>query len=57
MIDTILWLVDDSNFLSVAVNKDTLGPDAPISLDTNGLSILLPGLKKYGNKGKCMTNF
>lgn len=28
-----------------------LGPNAPISLDTTGLSILLPGLKKYPGKG------
>lgn len=51
MIDTLLWLVDDSNILSAAVTKEQLGPNPPIDLDTSGLAILLPGLKKYPNKG------
>lgn len=51
MLDTLVWLIDDSNVLSVAVTKDMLGPNAPISLDTTGLSILIPGLKKYPGKG------
>lgn len=53
MIDTLVWLVDDSNILSAVITKDTLGPNAPIALDTTGLSILMPGLKKYPNKGTC----
>ena len=51
MIDTLLWLVDDSNILSVNVTKEQLGPNPPIDLDTSGLAILLPGLKRYPNKG------
>ena len=57
MIDTLVWLVDDSNFVSAVITKDTLGPDAPIALDTTGLSILMPGLKKYPNKGTLYLNF
>ena len=52
MLDTLVWLVDDSNILSFAVTKDMLGPDAPISLDTTGLSILMPGLRRFPGKGK-----
>jgi len=51
MLDTLVWLIDDSNFLSFAVTKEMLGPDAPISLDTNGLSILMPGLRRFPGKG------
>lgn len=51
MLNTILWLIDDSNLLSFVVTKDQLGPNAPISLDTEGLSIILPGLRKYPGKG------
>lgn len=51
MLDTLVWLIDDSNILSVAITKEMLGPDAPISLDTTGLSILMPGLRKYPGKG------
>ena len=51
MIDTILWLIDDSNILSITITKDQLGPNPPIALDTDGLAILLPGLTKYGHKG------
>lgn len=50
MLDTLVWLIDDSNILSFAVTKDMLGPDAPISLDTNGLSILMPGLRRFPGK-------
>lgn len=50
MLDTVMWLVDDSQILSAAVTKDQLGPNPPINLDTSGLAILLPGLKKYPNK-------
>jgi hypothetical protein len=52
MLDTIIWLIDDSNLLSFVVTKDELGPNPPLSLDTDGLSILLPGLRKYSGKGK-----
>ena len=50
--NTILWLIDDSKILSLVVTKDTLGPNPPIDLDTRGLSILLPGLGKWGKRGK-----
>lgn len=50
MIDTILWLIDDSNILSAVITKDQLGPNPPITLDTDGLSIILPGLRKYPGK-------
>ncbi len=56
MLDTIMWLVDDSQVLSAAVTKDQLGPNPPINLDTSGLAILLPGLKKYPNKGNLKKN-
>ena len=52
MVDTIVWLVDDSNLVSQIITKQQLGPNPPITLDTNGLAILLPGLRKYPNKGK-----
>lgn len=52
MLDTLVWLIDDSNILSFAVTKEMLGPDAPISLDTTGLSILMPGLRRFPGKGK-----
>lgn len=51
MLDTLVWLIDDSNVLSVSINKDMLGPDAPIALDTTGLSILIPGLRRFPGKG------
>lgn len=51
MIDTIMWLVDDSKILSVNVSKYNTKAALPIDLDTSGLAILLPGLKKYPNKG------
>ena len=51
MLNTILWLIDDSNLLSFVITKDQLGPNPPITLDTEGLSIILPGLRKYPGKG------
>jgi hypothetical protein len=51
MVDTLVWLVDDSKLLSQIITKEQLGPNPPITLDTNGLAILLPGLRKYPNKG------
>jgi hypothetical protein len=57
MIDTILWLIDDSNILSAVITKDQLGPNPPITLDTDGLSIILPGLRKYPGKGINFTIF
>lgn len=57
MIDTILWLIDDSNLLSLTVTKEQLGPNPPIMLDTDGLAILLPGLSKYPHKGKFLGYF
>lgn len=51
MVDTLVWLVDDSNLLTRIITKKDLGPNPPITLDTNGLAILLPGLRKYPNKG------
>ena len=57
MMDTILWLIDDSNLLSAVVTKDQLGPNPPITLDTDGLSIILPGLRKYPGKGNNLLIF
>jgi hypothetical protein len=51
MVDTLVWLIDDSNLVSRVVTKKTLGPNPPIDLDTYGLSILMPGLKAFGKKG------
>ena len=51
MVDTLVWLIDDSNLVSTVVTKETLGPNPPIDLDTYGLSILMPGLKTFGKKG------
>lgn len=56
MLNTLVWLIDDSNILSFAVTKEMLGPNAPISLDTNGLSILMPGLRRFPGKGKILIN-
>ena len=52
MMNTIMWLVDDSKILSLNVTQKDLGPDPPIDLNTKGLTILLPGLSKWGEKGK-----
>lgn len=57
MVDTLVWLIDDSNMVSKAVTKETLGPNPPIDLDTYGLSILMPGLKAFGKKGSFMLIF
>jgi hypothetical protein len=57
MIDTLVWLIYDSNALSFVANKATLGPNPPISLDTTGLSILMPGLKKFPGKGNILLIF
>jgi hypothetical protein len=51
MLDTIIWLVGDSNVASGVVSKESHGSNIPISLDTSGLAILLPGLKKFPNRG------
>ena len=54
MMNTIMWLVDDSKVLSLVVTQKDLGPDPPLDLTTKGLSILLPGLSKWGDKGKIL---
>ena len=51
MVNTLLWLIDDSNILSLQVTNDDLGPTPPIALNTLNLSIILPGMKKWNNKG------
>jgi hypothetical protein len=50
MVDTLVWLIDDSHNLTSVITKDTLGKNAPIDLDTYGLSILMPELKKFGKR-------
>lgn len=44
MVNSVLWLIDDSQALSINVTNDKLPPDAPIELNTLNLSILIPGL-------------
>ena len=56
MIDTLVWLIDDSNLVSAVVTKETLGPNPPIDLDTYGLSILMPELKKFGKRSTFRLN-
>lgn len=56
MVDTVMWLVDDSKFLTFNVSKYNVQAPLPIDLDTLGLAILLPGLKKYGKKGIYLYN-
>ena len=52
MVNTILWLIDDSEILKLAVTNDMLGPNPPIALNTLNLSIILPGLqKKWAHRG------
>lgn len=50
MLNTIMWLVDDSKILKLNVTQKDLGPSPPIDLDTRSLSILLPGLSKWGKR-------
>ena len=56
MMNTIMWLVDDSKILSLNVTQKDLGPDPPIDLNTKALTILLPGLSKWGEKGNFLNN-
>ena len=51
MINTLLWVIDDSHLLEVNVTNKDLGPAPPILLNTTNLSILLPGITKWKNKG------
>ena len=52
-LNTVLWLVEDSNLLNLVVTNDMLGDNPPIALNTTNLSILMPNLKeKWPNKGK-----
>lgn len=51
LVNTLLWVIDDSNVLSLTLTNDDLGPNPPIALNTNNLTILLPGMKKWTNKG------
>lgn len=50
MMNTIMWLVEDSKILSINVTNEKLGDNPPIELNTLNLSILIPGLLKYGRK-------
>lgn len=47
MMNSILWLIDDSKVLSINVTNSMLGPDPPIELNTLNLSILIPSLMKW----------
>jgi hypothetical protein len=52
-INTVLWLIDDSNLLHVTVTNAMLGDNPPILLNTTNLSIIMPKLKQeWPNKGK-----
>lgn len=46
MINTILWLIEDSKLLQLTVTQKTLGPNPPINLTTKDLAILIPDLNK-----------
>jgi len=50
-LNMVTWLVNDAHLLHVNVTNSMLGPDPVIALNTTNLSILLPGLKKWPNKG------
>ena len=50
MINTLLWVIDDSHILELNVTNSDLGPSPPILLNTTNLSILLPGITKWHNK-------
>lgn len=50
MMNSILWLVDDSKVLSMNITNQQLGPNPPIELNTLNLSILIPSLSKFGRK-------
>jgi hypothetical protein len=59
MMNTIMWLVDDSKVLQLNINNITknLNVSLPIDLKTDSLSILIPGLlTKYGHN-KCKRYF
>lgn len=49
-INSLVWLVEDSNALNVVVDNSMLPPgQSPVELTTTGLAILLPELPgKYG---------
>lgn len=49
LVNSLIWLVEDSNVLNVVLDNTMLGEDPPITLDTTALTILLPKLpQKYG---------
>ena len=49
MVNTFLWLVEDSNLLDLYLDNSDLGDTAPINLNTSDLTILLPAMsQKYG---------
>jgi hypothetical protein len=51
-LNTVIWLVDDSQLLYQVVTNEMLGDNPPIALNTTNLSILMPKLKeKWPNKG------
>lgn len=53
MLNSIIWLLDDSDYLQFTVTNEMLGTDPPILLNTTNLSILMPDLKrKWPNRGK-----
>jgi hypothetical protein len=51
--NSVIWLIDDADLLSIEVTNAMLGDNPPILLNTTNLSILLPKLKtdEWANKG------
>lgn len=47
MLNSVLWLAEDSNLISAEVTNSMLNGSAPIELITTNLSILIPGLMKW----------
>lgn len=51
-LNTVMWLIDDSQLLYQVVTNSMLGDNPPIALNTTNLSILMPKLKdQWPNKG------
>ncbi len=46
MVNTILWLIEDSKQLKRNITQKSLGPNPPINLNTKDLAILIPDLNK-----------
>jgi hypothetical protein len=52
LVHSLIWLIEDSNVINVAIDNTMLGDSPPITLDTTALTILLPKLPQKFGKDK-----